>query len=93
MVSVSLNTNCCTGPGAAYDYLAVLLVGEKAEVVGKYTSVSPPYWIIKKGLITCWLGGQYAAVEGDTSLLPEMVPPPSPTPPPSATPTKSPGDL
>ena len=85
MVSVSVETNCRTGPGIVYDYLTGLLVGEKAEVVGKYTSVTPTYWVIKKGSITCWLYGQYATVEGDTSNLPEMIPPPSPTPPPTAT--------
>lgn len=96
MVSVSVNTNCRTGPGVVYDYLTALLVGEKAQVVGKYTSLSPTYWIIKKGSITCWLYGQYATVEGDTSNLPEMAPPPSPTPVPTDTPTATPtasGDL
>jgi uncharacterized protein YgiM (DUF1202 family) len=90
MISVSVDTNCRTGPGVAYDFLTALLVGEKAEVVGKYTPVSPTYWIIKKGSVTCWLWGQYATVEGDTSSLPEMVPPPSPTPPPTATATATP---
>ena len=85
MVSVSLDTNCRTGPGVAYDYLTTLLVGEEAEVIGKYTSVTPTYWVIKKGSITCWLYGQYATVRGDISSLPEMIPPPSPTPPPTAT--------
>lgn len=95
VVSVSVDTNCRTGPGVVYDYLTGLLVGEKAEVVGKYTSVSPTYWVIKKGSITCWLYGQYATVEGDISSLPEMIPPPSPTPPPTATPSETPivGDL
>jgi len=87
VVSVSIDTNCRTGPGVVYDYLTGLLVGEKAEVVGKYTSVSPTYWIIKKGSITCWLWGQYATVEGNTSSLPEMIPPPSPTPTFTPTPT------
>ena len=90
MVSVSVDTNCRTGPGVVYDYLTGLSVGEKAEVVGKYTSVTPTYWVIKKGSITCWLYGQYATVEGDTSNLPEMVPPPSPTPVPTDTPTATP---
>jgi len=80
MVSVSLDTNCRTGPGVVYDYLTVLLVGEKAEVIGKYTTVTPNYWVIKKGTHTCWLWGKYATVEGDIGILPEMVPPPSPTP-------------
>jgi len=92
MVSVSVDTNCRTGPGVIYDYLTALLVGEKAEVIGKYTSVSPTYWIIKKNSVTCWLWGQYATVEGNTSTLPEMIPPPSPTPTftPTATATSTP---
>ena len=90
MISVGLATNCRTGPGASYDYLTALLEGEKAEVVGKYTSVSPPYWVIRKGSVTCWLWGQSATVEGNTSTLPEMIPPPSPTPPPTSTPTTTP---
>ena len=87
IVIVSVDTNCRTGPGANFDYLSALQVGEQAEVVGKYTSANPAYWIIKKGAITCWLWGQYAMVEGDTNGLPEIVPPPSPTssPPPTAT--------
>lgn len=99
MVSVSVDTNCRTGPGVLYDYLTALLVGEKAEVVGKYTTVTPNYWVIKKGSYTCWLWGKYATVEGDISQVPEMVPPPSPTPTstntPTATPTTPPaaGDL
>ena len=87
MISVSVDTNCRVGPGPPYDYLTGLLVGEKAEVVGKYTATNPVYWIIKKGPITCWVWGEYATVEGDISNLPEMTPPPSPTPPPSDTPT------
>lgn len=90
VVSVSLGTNCRTGPGVDYDYITALLVGEKAEVVGKYTSVTPPYWIIKKGSITCWLWGKYATVEGDTSGLPEMAPPPTSTPTSTPAPTDTP---
>ncbi len=83
MVTVSVDTNCRTGPGANFDYLSALLVGEQAEVVGRYTSANPGYWIIKKDTVTCWLWGKYATVEGDTSGLPEIVPPPSPTPSPT----------
>lgn len=90
MVSVSVDTNCRTGPGIVYDRLTGLFVGEKAEVIGKYTSVTPNYWIIRKGSVTCWLWGRYATVEGNTSNLPEMVPPPSPTPTSTPTPTITP---
>lgn len=89
-VSVSVDTNCRTGPGVVYERLTGLFVGERAEVIGKYTSVTPNYWIIKKGSVTCWLWGQYATVEGNTSNLPEMVPPPSPTPTFTPTPTVTP---
>jgi uncharacterized protein YgiM (DUF1202 family) len=90
VVSVSVDTNCRAGPGIAYDRLAGLFVGEKAEVIGKYTSVSPAYWIVRIGSATCWLWGQYATVEGNTANLPEMAPPPSPTPTNTPTPTLTP---
>lgn len=89
-VSVSVDTNCRAGPGIVYDRLAGLFVGEKAEVIGKYTSVTPAYWIVRIGSVTCWLWGQYATVEGNTANLPEMVPPPSPTPTFTPTPTITP---
>ncbi len=89
-VSVSVDTNCRTGPGVNYDLLTGLFVGETAEVVGKYTSVTPNYWVIKKGSATCWLWGQYATVQGNTGNLPEMTPPPSPTPTFTPTPTLTP---
>ncbi|MBC8335747.1 MAG: hypothetical protein ISR59_04395 [Anaerolineales bacterium] len=80
MVSVSLDTNCRTGPGKIYDYLGALLVGEKAEIVGKNTTSN--YWIIKNPDASgnCWLWGFYATVEGNTSNLPEIAVPPTPTP-------------
>lgn len=92
IVTVSIDTNCRSGPGTVYEYLAALFVGEQAEVVGKYTATSPVYWIIKKGSFTCWLWGQYATVEGETSNLPEIMPPPTPSPMPTQTftPTSSP---
>ena len=88
MVSVSANTNCRKGPGIVYDNLTALLVGEEAEVVGKYTVTDPDYWIIEKGSVTCWLWGEYATIAGDINKLPEMIPPPTPTP--SPTPTATP---
>ena len=79
MVSVSLDTNCRTGPSTAYDSVGALLVGQSAEVVGKYSSAN--WWIIQNPSEpgTCWIWGQYASVTGDTSSLPEMTPPPPPT--------------
>ncbi len=87
MVTVSLDTNCRTGPGKEYDYLGALLAGETAEVVGKNTETG--YWIIKNpdGGI-CWLWGQYATVSGNTNGLQEYAIPTTPTP--SPTPTLAP---
>jgi hypothetical protein len=85
MVSVSVNTYCRTGPGAPYDILGILTVGQTAQVVGR--STLNDNWIIKlppQGT-TCWLWGQYATVAGSTAGLPVINPPPTPTPAPSFT--------
>ena len=76
-VSVSVATNCRTGPDVVYPLVLVFQPGATAEVVGKYQE--PNYWIIKTPTDdTCWLWGEYATVQGDTSTLAEMVPPPAP---------------
>lgn len=93
MVTVSVNTNCRTGPSVIYDLVGGLLVGEQAVVVGKFTPTN--YWIINNpdASGTCWLWGQYATVTGNTAGLPEYTQPPTPTPTntptPSVTPTPS----
>lgn len=93
MVTVSVNTNCRTGPGIIYDLIGGLLVGEQAVVVGKFSAGN--YWIINNpdSSGTCWLWGQYATVTGNTAGLPEYAQPPTPTPTftltPSITPTPS----
>ena len=81
MVSVSVETNCRTGPGTVFPALGILRVGESAEVVGR--SVYKDTWIIKlpsNPAVTCWLWGQYATVVGNTDGLPAVNPPPTPTP-------------
>ncbi len=80
LASVSVNTNCRTGPGKIYDYIGALMIGEKAEVVGKHSATN--YWIIKNpdSIGNCWLWGSYATVVGNTSNLPEYAVPPTPTP-------------
>ncbi len=86
MVSVSVQTNCRSGPGPAYDILGILNVGQTAEVVGR--SVYNDNWIIKlpsNPAVTCWLWGQYATVTGNTGALPVFNPPPTPTPTPGFT--------
>ncbi len=94
LVSVSVNTNCRSGPARVYDYLGALLVGETEEVVAQ--STVPNYWYItnpdRPGGF-CYLWGEHATVVGDTQNLPEFTPLPSPTatntPTPSYTPTPS----
>jgi hypothetical protein len=79
-VSVSVDTNCRSGPAKIFDWVGALLVGEKAEVVGR--SSEGDYWIIKNpdGSGTCWLWGYYATVTGPTAGLAVFTPPPTPTP-------------
>ena len=94
MVSVSINTNCRTGPGVSYDLRGALLVGETEEIVA--VSTAPNYWYItnpdRPGEF-CYLWGEYATVVGETQALPKFTPLPSPTPTntptPSVTPTPS----
>jgi hypothetical protein len=79
-VSVSVNTNCRTGPGTAFPIVGALAVGQTAEVVGR--SASSDNWIIRlpgSPSVTCWLWGQYATVVGNTVGLPVYTPPPTPT--------------
>lgn len=80
IVSVSVDTNCRTGPGKQYDLIGALLVGEQADVVGIYAGGE--YWIIKNPDRSgeCWLWGYYASVNGPTNGLPVYTPPPTPTP-------------
>jgi hypothetical protein len=87
MVSVSVNTNCRTGPGQQFDLVGSLLVGEQAEVVGVYPDGD--YWVIKnpRRAGECWLWGNYATVVGQITGLPTYTSPPTPTPTPSFTPT------
>jgi len=84
MISVSVDTNCRSGPGKAYDRVGALLVGETAEVLAR--DPSGLFWYIPNpdnpgGF--CWVWGQYATIEGDTASLPVFTPPPTPTPAPA----------
>jgi uncharacterized protein YraI len=81
MVSVSVATNCRSGPGTEYDVLGVLKVGESAQVVGR--SQAGNRWVIKlpsNPSITCWLLSQYATVSGNATGLPVISAPSTPVP-------------
>lgn len=80
-VGVTVNTNCRSGPAANYDYRAVLLAGETAEVLA--SSTVEHYWLIENPDLpgeSCWLWDEYAELQGDPSGLPRYTPEPSPTP-------------
>ncbi len=92
-VTVSAATNCRTGPDPSYSLVLTFQPGATAPVVGKYSASN--YWVITTPTGgTCWLWGQYAAVQGNTSTLAEIAPPPLPptqvvaAPPPTQVPTQ-----
>ena len=81
MASVSLATNCRTGPGSAYPYVFSLQPGQVARVTAR--STVEDYWYIANPDESdeyCWLWGEYATVEGDASILPALTAEPSPIP-------------
>ena len=55
LISVTVDTNCRSGPGKIYDYLGGLFVGQTAEVYGK--NPSGDYFYIRlpeNSSIYCW---------------------------------------
>jgi hypothetical protein len=69
-LSVSVTTNCYAGPSTGYGFVITIYPGTTVTVVGK--DPGDNYWIIDvpgyPGTL-CWLSGQYAAVNGDTTDL------------------------
>ncbi|MBE7432744.1 MAG: hypothetical protein HS100_02405 [Anaerolineales bacterium] len=97
-VTVTTATNCRLGPGQNFKIVYGMPVGQVAKVVAKNSYSG--YWIIEipgQAGQTCWLWGQYAVINGDTSTLKEVVTPTSPaptitnTPKPTLTPTATTG--
>ncbi|MFQ5921330.1 MAG: hypothetical protein ACE5M4_00660 [Anaerolineales bacterium] len=81
MASVSLATNCRTGPSSAYPLVFSLQPGQVAQVTARSTVEN--YWHIANPDQSdeyCWLWGEHATVEGDVSTLPVLTPAPAPTP-------------
>ena len=82
MISVSVDTNCRVGPGAIFERVGILLVGETAEIVGR--EPKNEFWYIRnpdadEGAEFCWVWGEYATISGDTLPLLYLSPPPPPT--------------
>ena len=79
IVSVSLDTNCRSGPGKVYPYLGGLFVGQESTVHG--IDPSGAYYYIANPDIEdsyCWIWGFYAETTGDTDPLPIFTPGPTP---------------
>lgn len=90
MISVTVPTNCRTGPGKVYRIVGALLVGETAQVYAR--DPTGDYWYIANPDSPgnyCWVWGGYATLWGPTSSLPIYTP--RPTPKPTFTPTPEPG--
>ena len=80
LISVSVDTNCRSGPGKVYDREGALLVGEVAQVYGRDPTSN--YWYIRNPDLDpefCWIWGKYATLIGPALLLPAFTPPPTPT--------------
>jgi hypothetical protein len=79
-VTVSVDTNCRSGPGEIYKYAGALLVGETGTVLA--INSTETYAVIENpdGPGDCWLWLNFATIVGDTSELPLATPPPTPLP-------------
>ncbi|MBT3391333.1 MAG: hypothetical protein HN413_13095 [Chloroflexi bacterium] len=79
MLSVSVNTNCRSGPGLKYPITGSIVTNGSFEVVARPAS-SDPYVIIKNpgGGADCWAWLEHATITGDTSALPTISAPPIP---------------
>ena len=79
-ISVSVDTNCRVGPGAIFERVGILLVGETAEIVGR--EPKGEFWYIRnpdQDTEYCWVWGEYATVSGNTLPLLYLSPPPPPS--------------
>ena len=88
-ISVSIPTNCRTGPGKAYDMVGALLVGVTVQVYAR--DPTGMYWYIHNPDSPhefCWVWGEYATLTGLTSIVPVYTAQPTPTP--TFTPTPAP---
>ena len=87
VVSVSVSTNCRTGPGTSYPRVGSLLTWQTAKLIARHPDLD--YWYIQlpENGRHCWLWGYYASPSGSYQDLPVFTPPPPPTSGPSSTPT------
>ena len=90
MISVSVPTNCRSGPGKIYPVEGALMVDEVAQVLAN--DPTGKYWYIPNPDGPgdyCWVWGEYATITGYVGSVQMFTPPPTPTA--TLTPTPSPG--
>lgn len=92
LISASTNTNCRRGPSTLYaPPIGALAVGQQAEVHGRNDAST--WWYISlpgRAGQFCWVWAETTDVEGNTTQLPVITPPPLP---PTPTGTATPGVL
>jgi len=70
LITVSRDTNCRVGPGAVYERVGVLLVGEVTEIIGR--EPKGEFWYVRnpdEGPEYCWLWGEYGTITGNIYTL------------------------
>jgi hypothetical protein len=80
-ISVTVSTNCRSGPGKPFEIVGTLIRNRWAEVHGR--TPNSEYWFIKNpgaGAEYCWVWGRYAVFEGDALGVPVVTPQPTLTP-------------
>lgn len=80
IIRADVDTNCRLGPSTLYPVVGYLLVGQESSVHGRNSDQT--WWHIatpKKPGTFCWAWGRSTRVQGDTSQLPVITPPPPPT--------------
>jgi len=78
-ISARENTNCRLGPSQAYDILGYLLTSQESVVAGR--NPESTWWYIEnpaKAGAFCWVWGGTTSVQGETSALEVVEPPPPP---------------
>jgi uncharacterized protein YraI len=85
-LSVTVLTNCRTGPGPQFPILGVLQTGQSAYILGR--DAPGIWWLIQHpaSIGNCWVWGGYARITGNIAGIPITGPVPIPPPPPTPVP-------
>jgi len=79
MVTFRVGSNCRTGPSTAYEPpVTTLAEGTRAEIKGRNSNSSWWYVQVAGRSTQCWVFGDNVNVQGDTSGIPVIQPPPVP---------------